>query len=68
MVGVLDSSAVDKGCYTQSGQAKGYNIGIGCFPNKHIVWRRNNKDWLALNQGNVSKWREKSTYGLLFQW
>jgi hypothetical protein len=56
-----------KGFEPRSGQVKGYNNGIGCFSNKHVVRRRYNKDWLALNQGNTLKWSEKSTYGLLFQ-
>jgi hypothetical protein len=37
MIGVLDSRAVDKGFEPRSGQVKGYNIGIGCFFNKHVV-------------------------------
>jgi hypothetical protein len=37
MVGVIESSAVDKGFEPRSGQVKGYNNGIGCFSNKHVV-------------------------------
>jgi hypothetical protein len=55
MVGVFDSRAVDKGFEPRSGQVKGYNISIGCFSNKHVVWMRNSKDWLAMNQGNVER-------------
>jgi hypothetical protein len=29
--------------------------------------RRENKDWLALNQDKVSKWSNMSTHRLLFQ-
>ena len=61
MIGVLDSSAVDKRFEPRSGQVKGYNNGIGCFSNKHVVWRWNNKDWIRV------MWSEKSTHGLLFQ-
>jgi hypothetical protein len=38
-----------------------------CFSAKHAALRRKNKDWLALNQNNVSKWSDMSIPGLLFQ-
>jgi hypothetical protein len=37
MVGVIESSVVDKGFEPRSGQVKGYNNGIGCFSNKNVV-------------------------------
>ena len=40
----------------QSGQTKDYKIGIFCFSVKYAALRRKSKDWLALNQYNVSKW------------
>jgi hypothetical protein len=54
MVSVLASSAVDRGFEPRSGQTKGYKFGICCFSAKHAALRRNNKDWLAQNQDNVS--------------
>ena len=68
MVGVLASSAVDRGLEPWSGQTKDYNIGMCCFSAKHAALRRKNKDWLARNQNNVPEWSDISTRGLLFQW
>ena len=67
MVSVLASSVVDRGFEPWSGQTKDYKIGICCFSPKHAALRRKNKDWLARNQDNVSKWSDMSTCGLLFQ-
>jgi len=67
MVSVLEASAVDRGFEPQAGQTKDYNIGICCFFAKHVALRRKSKDWLALNQNNVSEWSDISTRGLLFQ-
>ena len=67
MVSVLASSVVDRGFEPWSGQTKDYKIGICCFSAKHAALRRKNKDWLARNQDNVSKWSDMSTCGLLFQ-
>jgi hypothetical protein len=36
-------------------------------PLKHAALRRKSKDWLALNQDNVSKWGDISISRLLFQ-
>jgi hypothetical protein len=47
IVSVVASSAVDRGFEPQSGQTKDYKIGI-----------IKNKDWLAQNLVNVSKWSE----------
>ena len=57
MVNVLVSSAVNNGSSYMSGQTKDYwyNIGICYFTPKHTALRSNNKDWLALNQDNVSE-------------
>jgi hypothetical protein len=46
---------------TQSGQTKDYKIGIYCFFAKHAVLRKKSKDWLVLNQDNVSEWSDMST-------
>ena len=46
---------------------KDYKIGICCFSSKHTALRRKSKDWLALNQDNVSEWGDMSVCGLLFQ-
>ena len=67
MVSVLASSAVDHGFEPRSGQTKNYEIGICCFSAKHAALRRKSKDWLDLNQNNVSEWNGISTRGLLFQ-
>ena len=67
MVGMLASSAVDRGFELRSGQTKDYEIGICCFPAKQAVLKRKSKDWLARNQNNVSEWSDMSIDGLLFQ-
>ena len=67
MVGVLASSAVDRGFELRSGQTKDYKIGICCFFAKNAALRRKSKDWLAQNQNNVSEWSDISTRGMLFQ-
>ena len=67
MVTLLASSAVDRRFEPRSGQTKDYKIGICCFSAKHAALRRNNKNWLARNQNNVSEWSNMSTRGLLFQ-
>jgi hypothetical protein len=42
-------------------------IGICCFSTEHAALKSKSKNWLARNQGNVSKWSDKSTC-ILFQW
>jgi hypothetical protein len=66
VIKVLASSAVDRGLEPRSGQTKDYKIGICCFSAKQAALRRNNKDWLARNQNNVSEWSDMSFRGLLF--
>jgi hypothetical protein len=63
MVCVLE----DLGFAAQSGQIKDFKIGICCFSAKHVALVSKSKDWLALNQDNVSMWSDMSTRGLLFQ-
>ena len=48
-------------------QTKDYNIDICHFCAKHATLRSKSKDWLALNQYNVSEWSDMSTHRLLFQ-
>ena len=67
MVSVLASSVVDRWFEPLFGQTKDYKIGICCFYAKHAALRRKNKDWLARNQDNLSKWDDTSNRGLLFQ-
>ena len=67
MVSVPASSAVDRGFEPRSGHTKDYEIGICCFSAKHAALRRKNKNWLARNQNNVSKWSDMSSHELLFQ-
>ena len=50
-----------------SSQTKEYKIGICCFSTRHATLRRKSKDWLALNQDDVSEWGDMSIRGLLFQ-
>ena len=50
------------------GQTKDYKNGICCFSANQAALRRKNKDWLARNQENVSKWDDMSIWWLLFQW
>jgi hypothetical protein len=47
MVSVLDSSEVDRGFESRSGQAKDYRIGSCCLPAKYAASMRKIKDWLA---------------------
>ena len=68
MISMLALRAVDRGFEPRSGQSKDYEIGICCFSAKHAGLRRKSKDWLALNQDNVSMWGDMSIRGLLFQW
>ena len=46
---------------------KTIEIGICCSSAKHTALRSTRKDWLALNQDNVSEWNDMSIHGLLFQ-
>ena len=64
MVSVLTSSVEDRGFEPRSGQTKDCKIGICCFSAKQGGLRRKSKDWLALNQNNVSEWGDMSTRGL----
>ena len=68
MVSVLVSSVVERGFETWSSQTNDYEIGICCFSAKHAALRKKSKYWSALNQNNVSEWRDMSTHWLLFQW
>ena len=52
---------VDHGFELQPGQTKNYKIVIFCFSAKHAALRTKSKDWLARNQGNVSKWSDMLT-------
>ena len=65
MVSVLASSAGDCWFEPRSGQN---TDSIWCFSAKHVVLRRKIKDWLVVNQNNVSEWSDMSIRGLLFQW
>jgi hypothetical protein len=64
MVSVLASSPVDPRFESRSGQTKDYKIGICCFSSEHAPLRRKSKDWLALNEDNVSEWGDISICGL----
>ena len=67
MVSVFASSVVDRGFEPRSGQTNDYEIGICYFSAKHAALMRNIKDWLALNQDNVSEWGNMFIRELLFE-
>ena len=67
MVSVLALSAVDRRLEPRSGQTKYYTIGICYFSAKHAALKSKSKNWVALNQNNVSDWSDMSMPGLLFQ-
>jgi len=54
MVSVLASSAVDLGFESRSGHTKYYEIGNCWFFAKHTALSSMSKNWLAVNQDNVS--------------
>jgi hypothetical protein len=56
MISLLASCAVDRGVViAQVSHNKCYKIGICCFSVKHAALRSKSKDWLAMNQNNVSE-------------
>jgi hypothetical protein len=65
MVSLLASNVVDRGFELRTGQTKDYKIGICCLSAKHAALRRKSKDFLALNQDNVSEWGDMSIRGLV---
>jgi hypothetical protein len=65
MVSMLTSSVVDHWIDPRSGQTKDYEIGICCFSARHAALRSKSKDWLALNQNNVSEWGDMSIRGVI---
>ena len=67
MISELASNVVDPGFEFRLGQTKDYKIGICCCSSEHTALRRKSKDWLALNQDNVSEWSDMSIRTLLFQ-
>jgi hypothetical protein len=67
MVRIVALSAVDYAFKSSSGKTNDYEIGICCFSDKLATLMSKSKDWLALNQDNVSEWSDMSTCGLLFQ-
>ena len=67
MVSGVASSVVDRWFESRSCQTKDDNIGICCFSAKHTALRRKSKQWLVLNQDNVSEWGDLSNRGQLRQ-
>jgi hypothetical protein len=47
-------------------RAKDHTICIYYFSSEYVALRSKNKDWLAQDQDNVSKWSDRNTRGLLF--
>jgi hypothetical protein len=66
MISVFASNAVDRGFEHRSVQTKSYKICVCCFSAKHAALGRKNKDWLARNQDNASKWSDMYIRGLFF--
>ena len=62
------SSVLDHGFQFWSEETKYYKIDICYFFDKYAALRSKSKDWMDLNQYNVSKWSDISACGLLFQW
>jgi len=64
---MLALSVVD--CGLELDHTKDNEIGIFYSPTKHAALRREreNNNWLARNQDNVSEWSDTSTHKLLFQ-
>jgi hypothetical protein len=58
------SHRVDCGFESRPGLTKNYRIGICSFSTKHAALRRKtkDKDWMARNQDNVSKWSDISIW------
>ena len=67
MVSVLALCAVDRGFEPRSGQTKDLYNCICCFPAEHTALRSKSKDWLSLNQDNVSELGDMSIRGLFLQ-
>ena len=67
MNSVLASSAMDRVFEPRSCQTNDYEIDICCFSTKQASLRKRSKDWLAMNQGNVSEWADMSIRLLLIQ-
>jgi hypothetical protein len=67
VVSGVASCVVHRGFESRSGQIKDYKFGICCFSSKHTALRRKSKQWLVLNQDNVSEWGDLSNRGLLRQ-
>ena len=67
MIRVLATGVVDRAFESRSAQTKVFKIGICCYSAKHAVLISGSKDWLALNQEDVSEWSDMSILGLLFQ-
>jgi len=66
IVSLLSSSVVDRELEPQSDRIKDNEIGIFCFPAKHIALRRKT-GWLPWNRDNVSECGDISIRRLFFQ-
>ena len=64
---MLVASVVKRGFEPRLGQTKDCKVVLLTFSAKHAALSSKNKDWLAQNQNDVSKWSDMSTSGLLFQ-
>ena len=67
MVNVLASSVIGRDFESDQVKRKTIKLVFVAFLLQHAALKRKNKDWLALNQDNVSEWGDMSVGGLLFQ-
>ena len=59
MVSMLILSVVDRRFEPRSDKAKDNKICICCISTKYTALRSKSKNWLTLNQDNVSEWSNK---------
>ena len=51
-----------KGYGSAASQTSEYEIGVGCFSNKHATLSRKSKDWSTWNPENVFDWSDMSNH------
>jgi len=74
MVRDFTLSTLDCELDSWSSQTKDSQFGNCCFSARYVALMKKSRDWLALNQDNMSEWcdmiiiADMSTHRLLFQW
>jgi hypothetical protein len=66
MVNMRSTSVIDRGFKPVSRQQNTIKLVFATSRLKHAALRNKNKDGLAQNQNNVSKWSDMFTHKLLF--